>query len=137
MTSGVSQGSRLGPMLFLLYVNSLPGIVKSSHVATIPYDTKVFKSIKSPTDAALSQDDLSSLATWSYSSGLLFNESKCMATNYPETQSCVLHEPHQRDPSWHYQRRKGPWSHLGQAILEQTGVRPVRKVQQDVGVCET
>jgi len=79
VTSGVPKGSILGPMLFLLYANSLPGTVKSSHVAAFADDTKIFKSIKSPTDAALPQDDLSNLATWSSSAGLMFNESKCKA----------------------------------------------------------
>ena len=79
VTSGVAQGSILGPMLFLLCANSLPGAVKSSHVPTFADDSKIFKSIKSPTDAAIRQDDLSSLATWSSSAGLMFNESKCKA----------------------------------------------------------
>ena len=63
VTSGVHQGSILGPMLFLLCANSLPGAVKSSHVSAFSDDTKIFKSIKSPTDAAILQDDLGSLAT--------------------------------------------------------------------------
>ena len=79
VTSGVPQGSIMGPMLFLLYANSLPGTVKSSHVAAFADDTKIFKSIKSPTDATLLQDDLSNLATWSSSTGLMFNESECKA----------------------------------------------------------
>ncbi|RMX59070.1 hypothetical protein pdam_00009976 [Pocillopora damicornis] len=35
--------------------------------------------VDSPTDAAIPQDDLGSLATWSSSAGLMFNESKCKA----------------------------------------------------------
>ena len=73
------SGVHIGPMLFLLYENSLPGTVNSSHVAAFANDTKIYKTMKSPTDAALLQDDLSSLATWSSSAGLIFNESKCKA----------------------------------------------------------
>ena len=79
VTSGDPQGSILGPMLFLLYAKTLPGTVKSSHIAAFADDTKTFKSIKFPADAALLQDDLSSLTTWSSSAGLMFNESKCKA----------------------------------------------------------
>ena len=47
VTSWVPQGSILGPMLFLLFANGLPGVVKSSHVAAFADDTNVFKAIKS------------------------------------------------------------------------------------------
>ena len=47
VTSWVPQGSILGPMLFLLFANGLPGVVKSGHVPVFADDTKVFEAIKS------------------------------------------------------------------------------------------
>jgi hypothetical protein len=69
--SGVPQGSILGPILFLLYVNDLPDAIKNSKVSSFADDTKVFKCIDSVSDANLLQSDLSSLGNWSTNSGLV------------------------------------------------------------------
>ena len=58
VTSGVPQGSILGPMLFLLYVNNMPDTVASSKVVAFADDTKIFKAIKSASEAAAVQEDL-------------------------------------------------------------------------------
>ena len=80
VTAGVPQGSILGLALFLLYVNDLPEVVSSSsRVLMFADDTKIFREIKTLDDAFSLQKDLEKLATWSYSSGLLFNEAKCKA----------------------------------------------------------
>ena len=77
VTSGVPQGSILGPILFLLYVNDLPDAVSSSTIATFADDTKLFKCISCETDNHLLQEDLNSVKEWSFSSGLTFNSTKC------------------------------------------------------------
>ena len=77
VSSGVPQGSILGPALFLLYVNDLPDTIELSQVTMFADDTKVFKAIKSPDDAASLQADLNHLEAWSSTSGLAFNETKC------------------------------------------------------------
>ncbi len=77
VTSGVPQGSILGPALFLLYVNDLPEADLSSRVAMFADDTKLFSAIKSQDDVASLQADLVNLEHWSSQSGLSFNKSKC------------------------------------------------------------
>ena len=58
VTSGVPQGSILGPMLFLLYVNSWPDAVRSSQIAGFADDAKIFKEITSTRDSEQLQEDL-------------------------------------------------------------------------------
>ena len=86
VTSGVPQGSILGPALFLLYVNDLPEVISSSsRVLMIADDTKIFREIKT-----LGDEDLGKLATWSQSSGLLFNEAKCKAQHITRKTKPIL-----------------------------------------------
>ena len=77
VTSGVPQGSILGPALFLFFVNDIPDIVTKSKVAMFADDTKLFKEIKTSDDTLALQEDLSNLESWSIASGLSFNASKC------------------------------------------------------------
>ena len=77
VTSGVPQGSILGPILVLLFVDNLPNAVKTSRVACYADDTKIFKSIDSIKDCNALQSDLNDLVSWSDSSVLIFNQSKC------------------------------------------------------------
>ena len=49
VTSGVPQGSVLGPLLFAIYVNDLPSIV-SSNLFMFADDLKLYRSITQPLD---------------------------------------------------------------------------------------
>ena len=64
VTSGVPQGSHLGPILFILYLNDLPSIVKFSKILMYADDVKLFLSIGNTSDCSLLQDDLNRLSEW-------------------------------------------------------------------------
>ena len=75
--SGVPQGSILGPLLFLIFINDLPDVVLSSKVLLFADDAKCFKSISGHSDSLQLQEDLNRLAHWSTTWSLPFNNSKC------------------------------------------------------------
>ena len=74
VTSGVPQGSVLGLVLFLLYIN---GNIKSS-IRLFADDSIIYRKISSKTDHEILQTDLSQLQTWSDKWQMEFNVSKCV-----------------------------------------------------------
>jgi hypothetical protein len=70
--SGVPQGSVLGPILFILYVNELPELVTSS-VKMFADDTKLYRRVQGIQDANHLQQDLDILQDWSQQWLLCFN----------------------------------------------------------------
>ena len=79
--SGVPQGSVLGPLLFLIFINDLHyGI--SNWILKFADDTKIFGSITSEKDIVSLQKDLDRLIQWADEWQVMFNTRKCKVMHF-------------------------------------------------------
>ena len=78
VTSGVPQGTVLGPLLFILYLNDLPDGL-SSQVRLLADDCILYREITSMEDSISLQNDINSLCQWESKWQMKFNVSKCFA----------------------------------------------------------
>ena len=65
MSSGVPQGTNLGPILFLLFINDLPLFIKKASILILADDCKLYYPINSLADNFILQSDLNNFAIWS------------------------------------------------------------------------
>ena len=63
MLSGVPQGTVLGPLLFLVYINDLPRGIQSD-IRLFADDCIIYREIKSPEDQLKLQQDLNDVIAW-------------------------------------------------------------------------
>ena len=75
VVSGVPQGSVLGPVLFLIFINDLPVDI-NSRTRLFADDCILYRQISSENDQQLLQEDLDRLATWEKTWGMEFHPQK-------------------------------------------------------------
>jgi len=74
--SGVPQGSVLGPVLFLIFINDLPNTMKCT-VKLFADDTKLYSILRNNEEANNLQDDVFRASEWANLWNLEFNAKKC------------------------------------------------------------
>ena len=88
VSSGVPQGSVLGPILFLVFITDLPEKL-SSQVRLFADDTAVYLTIGGLDDGTVLQNDLDKLSLWESQWDMEFNPSKCLVVRVTTARKAI------------------------------------------------
>ena len=78
VSSGVPQGSIIGPLLFIFYVNDISSISLSNGTLSLfADDVLLYRSIQKPVDYQHLQIDIDNLCEWTDDNHLQLNRTKC------------------------------------------------------------
>ena len=80
--SGVPQGSVLGPLLFIIYINDLQSVISGARMFTFADDTKLVSKISSMDDALCLQINLDLVIKWSKRNNMELNINKFEYINH-------------------------------------------------------
>ena len=76
--SGVPQGTVLGPLFFLLYINDIQrNLSPGTHIRLFADDSLLYRTISNNTDAKILQTDLNTLQQWESNNKMEFHPEKC------------------------------------------------------------
>ena len=92
VTSGVPQGSHLGPLLFLLFINDVKSSLLPVNFLLFADDLKLYFSIKSIDDCETLQRNLNGLSTWCNSNKLPLNIDKCKVLRYHRSRKPITYD---------------------------------------------
>jgi hypothetical protein len=85
--SGIPQGSVLGPVLFVIYINTMVEQDFKSDLYMYADDTKIFKEVRNQSDTGDLQQDINKLYEWTHKSLLRFHPEKCVVMRLGHNQT--------------------------------------------------
>ena len=102
VNSGVPQGSILGPLLFILFLNDIAiGLTDGTSITYYADDTKIWRRIYKMDDHYILQGDIDKLLNWSARNLMTFHPDKCkslavtnsrrIGNDFIYTHSLVMH----------------------------------------------
>ena len=93
VTSGVPQGSLLGPLFFIVYINDLPGVIsKGSSIALYADDSKMYRVINTQEDLSNFQSDIDKISEWCKMNKMITNTKKCKIMHITRKKSPLVGE---------------------------------------------
>lgn len=75
--SGLQQGSKLAPLLFLIAIDDISEGINNAKYALYADDLKLYKTVRNLDDAEKLQDDLHNIFKWAEENEFKFNVEKC------------------------------------------------------------
>lgn len=94
VTSGVPQGSHLGPLLFNIFIKDLSECLKNIPHLFYADDLKLYKIITDMSDTNFFQTKLQHLEDWCNDNKLELNVNKCHVISFSRKKSTLLHNYH-------------------------------------------
>ena len=92
ITSGVPQGTVLGPVLFLAYINDLHESITNSNVRLFAEDCVLYRDITDRNDTDLLQQDIDALGRWEAKWLMEFNVDKCFVMHATHSKHKIQHQ---------------------------------------------
>jgi len=90
VSSGVPQGSHLGPLLFIMFINDLLSIFDNTvDILLFADDAKIFSTTYSPSDALNLQDNLDKFVIWTHQNSLSLNINKCNVITFSRIENPI------------------------------------------------
>ena len=88
--SGFPQGTALGPLMFLIYINNI-GVNIKSRIRLFADDTLLYATVSSMDDANTLHQDLDSLVAWTNLWQMSLNRDKCKILNVYRSKNPIIH----------------------------------------------
>ena len=86
VNSGVPQGSILGPLLFLLFINDISdGLDPKTNISQYADDTKLWRAMNSERDCEILQSDVDKLSNWCRVNKMKLHPDKCKVVSIKAT----------------------------------------------------
>ena len=90
-TSGVPQGSHLGPLFFIIYINNIKECFSNTKFLLYADDLKIFRKIDHINDCHRLQEDLDKLFTYCKNNSLFLNLKKCQSITFSKKKILINH----------------------------------------------
>lgn len=91
VTSGVPQGSHLGPLLFIIFINDLSYLLRMIKFLLYADDLKIYTVVRNNNDSELLQNNLNIVHNWCSLNGMELNVDKCMVISFSRKKSTTHH----------------------------------------------
>ena len=127
VTSGVPQGSVLGPTLFLAYINDLPNNINCK-ISLFADDTLIYQVVNNNQDHERFQKNITALQNWSQDWCMSFNIDKCSVLAFNSTSTSPSAEYYLNDTSLEIVQET---KYLG--VILQSDLKFTKHIQVKVG----